>query len=56
MKPLFKISSGEHGRGEVLVRWQPEGNLLATAGKNGELRRAPRGTAQAMTKGYLQKD
>lgn len=35
MKRLFKISSGEHGRGQVIVKWQPEGNLLATAGQNG---------------------
>lgn len=39
MKRLFKISSGEHGRGTVIVKWQPEGNLLATAGQNGEKRR-----------------
>lgn len=37
MKRLFKISAGEHGRGKVIVKWQPEGNLLATAGHNGEL-------------------
>lgn len=36
MKRLFKISSGEHGKGTVIVKWQPEGNLLATAGQNGE--------------------
>lgn len=36
MKRLFKISSGEHGKGAVIVTWQPEGNLLATAGHNGE--------------------
>lgn len=36
MKRLFKISAGEHGRGKVMVKWQPEGNLLATAGRNGE--------------------
>lgn len=36
MKRLFKISSGEHGKGDVIVKWQPEGNLLATAGKNGK--------------------
>lgn len=35
MKRLFKISSGEHGRGTVIVKWQPEGNLVATAGQNG---------------------
>lgn len=38
MKRLFKISSGEHGKGAVIVEWQPEGNLLATAGQNGEQR------------------
>lgn len=38
MKRLFKISAGEHGRGSVLVKWQPEGNLLATAGITGNLR------------------
>lgn len=36
MKRLFKISCGEHGKGTVIVKWQPEGNLLATAGQNGE--------------------
>eukprot|EP00903_Cladosiphon_okamuranus_P008272 g7961.t1 len=35
MKRLFKISAGEHGKGTVIVKWQPEGNLLATAGQNG---------------------
>lgn len=37
MKRLFKISSGEHGKGKVMVKWQPQGNLLATAGQNGEV-------------------
>ncbi|CAM9307951.1 unnamed protein product [Choristocarpus tenellus] len=34
MKRLFKIGTEEHGRGDVIIKWQPEGNLLATAGKN----------------------
>ncbi|CAN0592625.1 unnamed protein product, partial [Laminaria digitata] len=37
MKRLFKISSGEHGKGNVMVKWQPQGNLLATAGQNGKV-------------------
>jgi hypothetical protein len=35
MRKLFKIGVGDHDKGEVIFKWQPEGNLLATAGVNG---------------------
>lgn len=34
MKRLFKIGSDRHGVGSVLFAWHPDGNYLATAGKN----------------------
>ena len=37
MKALFLISEERHERGPVIAAWQqPEGNLLATAGRNGK--------------------
>ncbi|RQM21034.1 hypothetical protein B5M09_000189 [Aphanomyces astaci] len=35
MKKLFKLASTYHGVGPVTFAWQPAGNFLATAGKNG---------------------
>ncbi|KDO28279.1 hypothetical protein SPRG_06330 [Saprolegnia parasitica CBS 223.65] len=35
MKRLFKLPSKYHGVGPVTFAWQPKGNFLATAGKNG---------------------
>jgi WD repeat-containing protein 19 len=35
MKKLIKLNSNNHGVGEVTFSWQPNGNFLATAGKNG---------------------
>jgi hypothetical protein len=36
MKRLFQVGEERHERGPAVAAWQPEGNLLATAGKNGE--------------------
>lgn len=55
MKRLFKISSGEHGRGAVIVRWQPEGNFLATAGQNGESDRESGASGRVLVE-YLEHD
>jgi len=35
MKRLFHLGEEKHDRGPVVASWQPEGNLLATAGRNG---------------------
>ncbi|RHY33017.1 hypothetical protein DYB32_001946 [Aphanomyces invadans] len=39
MKKLFKLPPTYHGVGPVTFAWQPAGNFLATAGKNGALLR-----------------
>ena len=36
MRQLFTVEGKLHGPGKVLFKWQPEGNLIATAGSNGE--------------------
>eukprot|EP00981_Chlorochromonas_danica_P005015 scaffold1001_cov188-Ochromonas_danica.AAC.4 len=35
MRRLFRIGSERHDSGTVTIRWHPEGNFLATAGRNG---------------------
>jgi hypothetical protein len=35
MKKLFKVGVERHDVGKVTFSWHPEGNFLATAGKNG---------------------
>jgi WD repeat-containing protein 19 len=35
MKRLFKVGSDRHERGTVTFSWHPEGNFLASAGRNG---------------------
>mmetsp|Transcript_23630 Transcript_23630/g.32414 ORF Transcript_23630/g.32414 Transcript_23630/m.32414 type:complete len:1528 (-) Transcript_23630:123-4706(-) len=35
MKRLFKVGAERHDIGKVTFSWHPEGNFLATAGKNG---------------------
>jgi hypothetical protein len=34
MRKLFKIGVEDHEKGDVIFSWQPDGNLLATAGRN----------------------
>lgn len=36
MKKLFKVGAERHDVGKVTFSWHPEGNFLATAGKNGK--------------------
>jgi hypothetical protein len=36
MKRLFKIGIDRHDSGRVIFSWNPDGNFLATAGKNGK--------------------
>ena len=36
MRRLFKVGADRHGNGKVIVAWHPDGNFLATAGKNGK--------------------
>ena len=35
MRRLFKVGSNRHDTGKVTIAWQPDGNFLASAGKNG---------------------
>ncbi len=35
MRRLFKVGSDRHDKGKVTFAWHPEGNYLASAGKNG---------------------
>ena len=35
MRRLFKVGSDRHDVGRVTFTWHPEGNFLASAGKNG---------------------
>lgn len=36
MRRLFKVGADRHGsNGKVVLAWHPDGNFLATAGKNG---------------------
>lgn len=37
MQRLFKIGSDRHDVGRVTFSWHPEGNFLASAGKNGKM-------------------
>jgi WD repeat-containing protein 19 len=34
MRRLFKVGSDRHSKGEVIFSWHPEGNFIASAGKN----------------------
>jgi hypothetical protein len=36
MRRLFKVGDDRHSKGEVIFSWHPEGNFLASAGKNGK--------------------
>lgn len=36
MRRLFKVGSDRHDEGRVTFSWHPDGNFLASAGKNGE--------------------
>jgi hypothetical protein len=36
MRRLFKVGSDRHDVGRVTFSWHPDGNFLASAGKNGE--------------------
>ena len=35
MRRLFKVGSERHDSGKVIFSWHPEGNFLASAGRNG---------------------
>ena len=35
MRRLFKVGADRHDSGKVTFSWHPEGNFLATAGRNG---------------------
>jgi WD repeat-containing protein 19 len=35
MRRLFKVGSDRHGAGPAKFIWHPDGNFLASAGKNG---------------------
>lgn len=35
MRRLFKVGADRHDTGKVTFSWHPEGNFLATAGRNG---------------------
>jgi hypothetical protein len=37
MKRLFTVGEERHDRGAAVAAWQPEGNLLATGGRNGKI-------------------
>lgn len=37
MKRLFKVGADRHDVGRVTFSWHPEGNFLASAGRNGKL-------------------
>ena len=37
MRRLFKVGSDRHDVGRVTFSWHPDGNFLASAGKNGKL-------------------
>ena len=36
MRRLFKVGSDRHDVGRVTFSWHPDGNFLASAGKNGK--------------------
>ena len=36
MRRLFKVGADRHDVGRVTFAWHPEGNFLASAGKNGK--------------------
>jgi hypothetical protein len=36
MRRLFKVGSDRHDRGSITFSWHPEGNFLASAGRNGK--------------------
>jgi hypothetical protein len=36
MRRLFKVGSDRHDIGRVVFNWHPDGNFLASAGRNGD--------------------